>query len=231
MMMSQISGTFSSQGNLQITTNGVSFKDDSDGIVKELGFIFLNRYEKVPQNLIDEANLIYTKTGIIQCIYDLSDKIELSKYQSKDECRDLKLDLLLDDKFYINSWYELQEMPSRMTFYDTATNQTDLFERHKKVLEYMNFIGFNISNLLDNGLTDQELLWDSYSRETSYCSKFVQGIIIRVKSNLMVEVIVIRNGLNKNYFFFYNPNQILSIVSENSDTEYKRELKIKTILS
>jgi len=232
--MSQILGTSSVQGgHFQITTNGLSFIDDvPDGTIKELDEISINRNEIVPQSLIDEAHLLYEETGIIQCIYDLSDRIAINKYrQNTDESRDIKLNILLDGRFYIDSWYELAEMPSRLTYYDTVTKHTDLFERHKNVLEYMNSIGFKIANLLDNGISDQELLWDSYNRETPYCSEFVPGVIIRVKSNLMVEMVVVSNGSNKKYFFFYNPDQIFNILCENSNIEYKRELKIKNILT
>jgi hypothetical protein len=209
----------------------LSFFDSiPDGTIKELDEISINRNEIVPQSLIDEANLIYEESGVIQCIYDLSDRIALNKYRS-DEQRDIKLNVLLDGRFYINSWYELSEMPSRLTYYDTVTKHTDLFERHKNVLEYMNSIGFKIANLLDNGISDQELLWDSYKREIPYCSEFDPGVIIRVKSNLMVEMLVVSDGSNKKYFFFYNPGQIFNILVENSGIEYKRELKIKNILS
>ena len=239
-MIPQILGTFSGPGGrFQVTTNGVSFVDEPPlGTTKELGDISLNRGQKVSQKLIDEAESIYGETGVIQCIFDLSDKIAINKhFYNKDIERDLKLDLLLDGKFYVDSWYELSEIPSRLTYYDTITKQTNLFERHKNILEYMNSIGFSISNLMMMyglegwGKSDQELLWDSYLREVPYSSTYVPGVIIRVKPNLMVEVIVVRGGANKKYFFFYNPKQILNIVIENCDIEYKRELKIKNILT
>ena len=124
-------------------------------------------------------------------------------------------------------------MPSRTTYYDTVTKQFNLFERHKSVLNYMNSIGFRVANLLDfeNDISDQELLWDSYQRETAYCSKIFTGIIVRVKSNLMVEMSVIKDGQNKKNIFFYNPNQILNSINEIFDIGERRELKIKNILN
>jgi hypothetical protein len=47
-------------------------------------------------------------------------------------------------------------------------------------------------------------------------------MIISPDKNDSVEV-------NKRYFFFYNPTQIINIVSENSPIQTKRDLKLKTL--
>ena len=235
--MSQVLGTFSGQGgHFQITTNGVIFVNDNpDGFIEDKGFLSENKYEKIPDILIKECNLKYERTGIPQIILDVSDRAKISKLKgNKDEERDIKIDCLLDTKFELVPWYELLEMPSRQTFYDSVTEHTDIFERHKKVLIFLNSIYFRIVDLLENGLTQQELMYNLFRHETSYKSEYSPRIIIRVKPNLMIEMIILPDEndlieINKRYFFFYNPTQIINIVSENSSLDVKRDLKIKTL--
>lgn len=232
--MGQVLGTFSGQGgHFQITTNGIEFVSDKpDGCIEDKGFLSENQYEKISDTLLDECNLKYEETDIPHIILDISDKAKISKLRgNKDEQRDVKIDSILETKFEVVSWCELLEMPSRQTFYDSVTKHTDLFERHKKVLNFLNSLYFRIVDLLENGLTQQELLYNSFNREISYKSEYSPRIIIRVKPNLMIEMIIPdeNKSVNKRYFFFYNPSQIINIVSENSPNDVKRDLKIKTL--
>lgn len=220
--MSQTLGTFSGQGgHFQITTNGVEFINDKpDGFIEERGFLSENQLEKIPDILINECNLKYEKTGIPHIILDISDKSKIANLRGdKNEERDIKIDSILDIKFEVVSWYELLEMPSRQTFYDSVTRHSDNFERSLRVLDFLISLDFKIVDLLESGLTQQELLFNSYEREISYKSDYSPKIIIRVKPNLMIEMIISpdeNDSINKRYFFFYNPAQIIKIVSENS---------------
>ena len=237
--MSGVLGTFSVQGgHFQITTNGIEFIDNKpDGHIEDKGYLSENQYETIPIELIKECNDRYKKTGVAHIILDISDKAKLSKPKGLlEEEREVKLDSLLDTKFEVVSWYELLEMPSRQTFYDSVTQHTDLFERHKVVLNFLNTNEFKIVDLLESGLSQQELLYNSFNREISYISDYSPRVIIRVKPNLMVEVVVLPDEndsveVNKRYFFFYNPSQIISIITENSPIDIKRDLKLKNILS
>jgi len=241
--MSQVLGTFSVQsGHFQITTNGLSFIDyKPDGHVEDIGFLSENQYDKIPDFLIKECFDKYQNTGVPHLILDLSDKAKILKLKGNlEEEREVKIDCLLDTKFEVVTWYDLLEMPSRQTLYDSVTQHTNLFERQKKVLEFLNSNDFKIVDLLESGFTQQELLYKSFNREISYMSEHSPRVTIRVKPNLMVEVIVSArqrgdeendSGINNRYFFFYNPTQITSIIIENSPIDTKRELKIKNILS
>lgn len=236
--MSGILGTFSGQGGyFQITTNGIDFIDDKpDGHIEDRGFLSENQFEKIPVELINHCNDKFERTGIPHVILDISDRAKLSKLKGEmDEERDIKIDCILDTKFEAVSWYELLEMPSRQTFYDSVTQHTDLFERHKVVLDFLNLNGFKIVDLLESGLSQQELLYNSFNREISYLSEYAPRIIIRVKPNLMVEFSVLADKndsveVNKRYFFFYNPSQIISIITDTLNIDEKRDLKLKNIL-
>lgn len=235
--MSQVLGTFSGQGgHYQITTNGLEFfSENPDGHIEDKGFLSENQYNKIPNILLKECSLKYEKTGIPHIILDISDRAKISKLRGNvEEERDTKIDSLLDTKFEVVSWYELLEMPSRQTFYDSVTEHTDLFERHKKVLSFLNSIYFVIVDLLEYGFTQQELLYNSFGREISYKSEHSPRITIRVKPNLMIEMVILPDEndsveVNKRYFFFYNPAQIINIVTENSSIDVKRDLKIKIL--
>lgn len=237
--MNRVLGTFSGQGgHFQITTNGVEFIDDKpDGYIEDKGYLSENQYESIPFELIKECIDKYQSTDVPHLILDVSDKAKLYKLRGLiDDEREVKIDSLLNTKFEVVSWFELLEMPSRQTFYDSVTQHTDLFERHKVVLDFLNLNEFKIVDLLELGLTQQELLFNSFGCEISYKSVGSPRIIIRVKPNLMIEVIVLPDEydlveVNKRYFFFYNPSQIISIISENSPIEIKRDLKIKQIIS
>ncbi len=237
--MSQVIGTFSAPGgHFQITSDGISFIDDiPEGTVKEVGFLSENSSHKIPQNLIRDCIDRYEQTGIIHLILDISDKAKIYKLNgSLDEERAVKIDSLLNTKFEVVSWYDLMEFPSRQTFYDSITRHTDLFERHKFVLDFMNSLNFQITNLMDENKSQQEILWDCYQREYSYISQESNRIIIRVKPNLMIEVLVSSDKndsveVNKRYFFFYNPSQIFDIIIQNTTIEEQRNLKLKSILT
>jgi hypothetical protein len=240
--MNQVLGTFSGQGGyFQVTANEVKFiSDKPDGFVEDGGFLSENQFEEIPFNLIEECNQLYEKEGIPHIILDISDKSKITKLRGDhDESRDIKIDSILDTKFEIVPWTNLLDMPSRYVFYDSVTRHTDLFERQQKVLKYLNSIYFEITDLLETGFSQQELLYDIYQREYSYISKEIENIIIRVKPNLMIEIMVksipdkskqIDCDSPKRYFFFYDPKKILDIVSQNSIIEIKRDIKINTII-
>lgn len=189
--------------------------------------------EKIPKELIDDCNDKHQKTGIPHLILDVSDKFKIYRIKGDTSMeRESKIDTILDSKFEVVSWYELLDMPSRQTFYDSVTKNTNLFERHKFVLKFLNSLDFSITDLLDTDLTQQEILYNCFNREVSYI-KENSPIIIRIKPNLMAEINI--SGANGNFgskrhFFFYNPDYILNIIFENSDDVEKRNLKISHLL-
>jgi hypothetical protein len=227
MNLNQILGSFSS-GGIQITM------DCENDVVQNLGHLSQNRYEKIPLHLIKECDDKYEKTGIPHLILDSSDKYKINRYPDKQTERDLDIKYLLGDKFEVVSWYDLMDMPSRETFYDSITKHTDLFERHKKVLMFLNSIDFFITDLLESGLSQQELLFNSFNREISYISQQMPNFIIRIKPNLIMEMLI-SNGdidsveINKKYFFYYNPKRIMELIIENSNIETSRDFKLKLL--
>lgn len=222
-------------GNISITSQGVKLIEDEVSITKELGNLSENLGKKIPKSLIQECDDKYESTGIPHIILDASDNYKIKNPYYKEEKREVSLDYLLDNKFEVVSWYDLMEMPSRDTFYDSVTKHTDLFERHKKVLTFLNGLDFFITDLLESGLSQQELLFNSFNKEISYTSEYLKNSIIRVKPNLLIEMSISPNKndsveINKRYCFFYDPKRIYELLIENSDSENSRNLKLKQIL-
>jgi hypothetical protein len=56
-------------------------------------------------------------------------------------------------------------------------------------------------------------------------------VIIRVKPNLMIEMIVPYHHSDtlERHFFFYSPSKIITIIAENSSVKVKRDLIIRNL--
>lgn len=128
-----------------------------------------NRHEKIPQELIEEAkNLAITRSETMIIFADES-------------IRDIKLDELLGcDKFYIDGCKHLMEMPSRKTYYDTATDT--ITNRHEVVVKFLESIGFLRNRWgFDPDEYDPFFSLDVEGQEHSYVSEYYPNVIIRVK--------------------------------------------------
>lgn len=215
--MSQILGTFSSSDiDFTITSDGISFTDNSVGVVKEIGELNRNRGRKISQWLIDKANAISDETGTIQCIYDMSDIEFIDHSIDSDNC---------DDFFFIDSWTGLEGLPSRHTYYDTETRLVNFLDRHFNIRNFLKILNFKPLDI--NGFEQNEMFFEP-KREISYRSLERTNIIIRVKPNLMIELSMDTMAGNKRFKFFYNRNQILKILDISK--EELREIKLKSIL-
>ena len=216
--MNQILGTFSSSDiDFTITSDGISFTDNSVGVVKEVGELNKNRRRKISQWLIDKANDISDETGTIQCIYDMCEIEFIDHSIDSDNC---------DDFFYIDSWIGLEGLPSRHTYYDTETRLVNFLDRHFNIRNFLKILNFKPLDI--NGFEQNEMFFEP-KREISYRNLNNSNVIIRVKPNLMIEFSKFDHiGLNKRFTFFYNRNQILSLL--NITKEELREIKLKSIL-
>ena len=135
--------------------------------------------------------------------------------------------------FYVESWYHMFEMPSRKSYYDTITDSTDRITRINKVVVFLESIGFYKSGgpQVLGGEFQGSILDVDYNIENSFTSVFIPEVVIRVKNNLMIEISIVKNFERRGYSFFYDPERILQIAIEEAPIEYKRDLKIKNILT
>lgn len=181
----------------------------------------------ITKDIIDEAKRLSIENGVTMIVYggDFERSIFMSG-KSKSDRRDLMIDEALEypdreifDKFYIDSWYKILNMPSMETLYDTMTDSIYIDERINKIYKFLKSIGFSRFGDVDvvPGI------------ENSFINQNTPGFILRVKPNLMIEIVSIIDGESKRYFFFYDPKQILDISFNHSNIEYKRDLKIELI--
>lgn len=177
-------------------------------------------------DLIKEAKYLSLKTGVIYCIFDSLEST----------------DGIERKRFYVDSWLHILYMPSRTTLYDTETDHTDHFERHKVISKFMESIGFRLQGPPGFGQGSEEFdsdlyLWDNHNMEISYRSDIYENIGFRVKPNFLIEFIVVEfPTLNEfprvnSSMLFYDKNRILNCIFDNSTIEEKRNLKINTIIN
>lgn len=244
--MSQILGTFSSKisgnGLLKVTPNGgVTFEyDKPDGHVEEISQLGKNSNKKISLKMIEDAKSLSEEIGEPVCIYDIEDKKAfLGKIYDKNEKRDIQIDSLIYDDFYIDDTSILDNYPSINTYYDTETDSSDILNRHSKVFNFFKSIGFNPSNLSSYGIGIGDEL-DEFSHienstflETSYTSNEVRRAIIRVKPNLMINLIILPDDYSSNveFKFFFNRNRIINELSKIADISWVREQKIDKLLN
>jgi hypothetical protein len=234
--MSQILGTFSStihgrSGQLKITSSGVTFEDDKpDGYIEEKGFLGKNSNKKVSDSIIEDAKQFSDESGKIVCVFDISDKVAFStKIASKEEKREIKIDSLFYEDFFLETEDLFSDYPSIMSYYDTETDRTDILTRHQIVMEFLKSIGFE-TNSLNFGYHNIEMCT---KLETSYTSKDIPRVIIRVEPNLMIKLIILPEGYdtNKEFRFFFNRNRIINEISKITPISWKRDQKIDKLLN
>jgi hypothetical protein len=115
--------------------------ENPDGHVEEISIE--NVSSEVPQLLIDECERL-SQDGITRFIFDkyLTNTARKRISQSKEEKRDISLDDILLDEYYISDETEFELMPSRFPYYDTETKMTCRWEKHKFVIDWFDKLGF-----------------------------------------------------------------------------------------
>lgn len=174
--------------------------------------------------LIELANRLSTENDKPYLIFDGRDDIMVSELtKSVDEIRDSKIDLIIGNKYYVDSYEVLiSTLPSRSIHYETVTSEICPIKRHKRISDMLHGLGFETFSL--------HRMPNIY--ETSYINDIIMGkVIIRVYPNLITNVSVMDSEFRKyNYRFFFNMGDIMKIIQNNTTKDYYRDLKIKNIL-
>ena len=149
-------------------------------------------------------------------------------YLTTDEKREITLDDILDDpdnKFYIGSECEYNQMPSRFAYYDTETKVVGRYSRYNKVLEFFNNLGFQ------PGLSN---LGPEYEQSFTLNIEEIQ-LILRIKPNLIINITCYKNFYNHTYNGIFSKEGVYTyfkkILNENIYKELIRDKKIEDILS
>ena len=216
-------------GTIQI----INEDEKPDGFIEELNVESVQ--SEVPQSLIDECERL-CKDGKTRFIFDkhLTNVARKRISHSKKETRDINLDEILLDEYYISDESEFNLMPSRFPYYDTETKMTCRWTKHKVVTEWFKKLGFKpgLSNVGPE--MEQSFTLSVYDDETG---GILYKCILRIQPNLFVNLIAEHGDFIENiktmYKGFFKKSEILRLLNETSPSIYKmivREVKLEEIL-
>ena len=215
-------------------TNQIINEDEKpDGFIEELNVESVQ--SEVPQSLIDECERL-CKDGKTRFIFDkhLTNVARKRISHSKKETRDINLDEILLDEYYISDEEEFNLMPSRFPYYDTETKMSCRWTKHKVVTEWFEKLGFKpgLSNVGPE--MEQSFTLSVYDDETG---GILYKCILRIQPNLFVNLIAEHGDFIENiktmYKGFFKKSEILRLLNETIPSIYKmvvREVKLEEIL-
>jgi hypothetical protein len=215
------------------TVSIVNEDEKPDGYIEEI--IVDSVSSEVPKSLIEECERL-CKDGRTRFIFDkhLTNTARRRVSFSKEETRDIDLDEILSDDYYISDENEFNLMPSRFPYYDTETKMTCRWSKHKIVTEWFEKLGFNpgLSNVGPE--MEQAFTLSVYDDETG---GILYKCILRIQPNLFVNLIAEHGDFIENkktmYKGFFKKSEILRLLNETSPSIYKmivREVKLEEIL-
>ena len=216
-------------GTIQI----INEDEKPDGFIEELNVESVQ--SEVPQSLIEECERL-CKDGKTRFIFDkhLTNAARKRISHSKKERKDINLDEILLDEYYISDEDEFNLMPSRFPYYDTETKMTCRWTKHKVVTEWFKKLGFKpgLSNVGPE--MEQSFTLSVYDDETG---GILYKCILRIQPNLFVNLIAEHGDFIENiktmYKGFFKKSEILRLLNETSPSIYKmivREVKLEEIL-
>ncbi len=216
------------------TISIINEDETPDGHVEDI--IIESISSEVPQSLIDECERL-SKDGMTRFIFDkyLTNAARKRISQSKEETRDITIDEVLSDEYYISNEDEFNLMPSRFPYYDTETKMTCLWSKHKLVIEWFKKLGFEpgLSNVGTE--FEQSFTLSVYDEETG---GILYKCILRIQPNLFINLIAEHGDFIENrktsYKGFFNRNKVLEVLGETSPEIYKmviREVKLEDLFA
>jgi hypothetical protein len=149
---------------------------------KEIGEF---KYENSPisLDLINKCNSLSIEYGETYFIFDKSISNMIKKREEKKkEKREILIDDIMDDeneKYHIGTDIFFKEMPSRFSYYDTETKETNRYKKYNILVNFLNKIGF-VSNTEFNFGPEYDQSFLLKIEEKSF--------IARVKPNLFLSI-------------------------------------------
>lgn len=186
-------------------------------------------------DLIKDAKKISEENGEVTCIYDSGFRDTFSwNGMTKSLIRHSKIDSILGDDFFIDSSEFILSYPSIPTYYDTETDSSDILTRHQRVIEFLDYIEFKPSNILEEEFNIFNASDYNTKYECSFYSKSIKNVIITICPNLLTKIKVMplySYEFNEEFTLFFNKNEIIRIVEKHAPVEWKREIKINRIIN
>jgi hypothetical protein len=215
------------------TVSIVNEDEKPDGYIEEI--IVDSVSSEVPKSLIEECERL-CKDGRTRFIFDkhLTNTARRRVSFSKEETRDISLDDILLDEYYISDEEEFNLMPSRFPYYDTETKMNCRWTKHRMVIDWFQKLGFNpgLSNVGPE--FEQAFTLSVYDDETG---GILYKCILRIQPNLFINLIAEHGDFIENkktvYKGFFKKSEILRLLNETSPDIYKmivRGVKLEEIL-
>lgn len=219
--------------NLDGTISVIDEDEKPDGFTEELNVESVK--SEVPKSLIDECESL-SKDGKTRFIFDkhLTNTARRKVSYSKTEDRDINLDEILLDDYYISDEQEFNLMPSRFPYYDTETKMTCRWSKHKMVIDWFKKLGFEPGLSNAGPEMEQSFTLSVYDDETG---GILYKCILRIQPNLFVNLMAEYGDFIENkktvYKGFFKKKEILRILDDTCPEIYKmivREVKLEEIL-
>jgi hypothetical protein len=210
---------------------GIEIDDGSkpNGFVKDLEVDSVK--SEVPKEMIEECERL-SQDGELMLIFDKYTSIAIKSVNSSvEERRDLKIDGLLSDEYYIAGVEEFDSMPSRFSFYDTETKMTCRWKRYNLVRDFFIDLGFTpgLANLGPE--FEQSFILSIQNQDEDY------KCILRLQPNLTLDLIsesIKTSGVEKSTLYcFFEKDKILNFLSKITPDSYKsiiRNIKLEKVL-
>jgi hypothetical protein len=211
----------------------INEEENPDGHIEELNIDSVK--SEVSQSLINECEEL-CKDGRARFIFDkhLTNTARKRISHSKKETRDINLDEILLDDYYISTKEEFNLMPSRFPYYDTETKMTCRWSKHKIVIDWLSKLGFEpgLSNF--GSEYEQSFILSVYNNETG---GILYKCILRLQPNLFISLIAEYGDFIENkkivYKGFFSKTKVLEMLNETCPDIYKsiiRDIKLEDIL-
>lgn len=219
--------------NIDGTISVINEDEKPDGFIEELSVESVS--SEVPKSLIDECERL-SQDGKTRFIFDkhLTNTARRKVSYSKQENRDIDLDEILLDDYYISDESEFELMPSRFPYYDTETKMTCRWSKHKMVIKWFEKLGFKpgLSNVGPE--MEQSFTLSVYDDETG---GILYKCILRIHTNLFINLFTEHGDFIENrktfYKGFFKKTEILKLLNQTSPDIYKmivRDVKLEEIL-
>jgi len=216
------------------TISVIDEDEKPNGHVEEISIE--NVLSEVPQLLIDECERL-SQDGITRFIFDkyLTNTARKRISHSKEESRDISLDDILLDEYYISDEDEFNLMPSRLSFYDTETKLTCKYQRNKFVVDYFKKLGFQSGSSNFGPEFEQSFILSVYDDETG---GILYKCILRIQPNLFINLIAEYGDFIENkktvYKGFFSKTKVLEMLNETCPDIYKsiiRDVKLEDLFA
>lgn len=190
---------------------------------------FTYECSEIPQDLIDECEKLSRENDGVYFIFDnsISDLINNRYLSNKVEKREIIIDQLINknDKFHIGTEMYFREMPSRFSYYDTETKQTDRYKKYKILTDFLDTLGF---------ISNREFNFGPEYDQSYTLSIEGKSFIARIKPNLFLSIQCgfINDHPNNIFDGFFSRSRIMESMKKESPNliEVIRDIKLNTII-